>query len=75
MAEGPELENFLGRTPACSIDARRRSKARTTSSRRCRNLTPAENRYDEEKALLGFFTSALSAVESFYFCAYFAAGW
>jgi len=35
---------------------------------------PAENRYDEEKALLGFFTSALSAVESFYFCAYFA-GW
>ena len=50
------------------------ANTRTTSSRRCRNLTALRYRYDEEKALLGFFTSALSAVESFYFCAYFA-GW
>src|SRR5258707_82886 len=71
LSGGPNRDNFIGALRAVSY----RYRAATEYADDYLSTLSApdlnENRYSQEKALLGFFVSGLAAVESFYFGVYF----
>jgi hypothetical protein len=74
LSDGPERESFIG---ACKgVVFRHRAAEEYDKTFDCALNGPgnAEGLCEQEKALFGFFTSALASIDSFYFGTYFA-GW
>src|ERR1700722_14383475 len=71
LPDGPNRANFVGAVRAVSYRYRAVSEYGDDYLTTLPQLDTEDNRYSQEKALLGFFVSGLAALESFYFGAYF----
>jgi hypothetical protein len=74
MTDGPEHENFVGAYLAVFYRHKASQEYSADFIKEIQKPDTLENRYEQERALFGFFTSALASLESFYFGLYFV-GW
>jgi len=71
IPDGPNRDNFIGAVRAVLYRYRGSTQYADEYLATLLANDTNENRYTQEKSLLGFFVSGLAALESFYFGAYF----